>query len=445
MTITHTMHTTSRRIANFMVAAALCLATAVTAHAQAPLTLQEAIQIALDHNISLKLAQGEQKIAYKNYHLGNAGFLPTVDAYLRGEATHPTQPQADTTAQVIPGIELKWTVFNGLAGFYTYQQLGQRHRIAQLQTQQALQTQVAAVIKAYYALVLAQQKQRVLEGALAVAQQVRDMVQQQYQLGQGTQLDYLTAQVQYNTEHAQLLAHEEALHTAQVTLQVLLGKEFSPPLTVVNNIPPPQKLSWDSLSQALEATNPAWLLAQQRRQEAAINVKLQYAKLWPQIDLKLGYQGEKPYVRSQWGKLSQGAHYGVSLRFNLFNALQHYTDIQVARLGVAQAQLRSAAQQQQLQATLKQRFMRYTQQLQRCAMAQQHVQVSQQSAALALEQYQLGKISLLALHKAKQSAQQTALQQLQAAYDAKVAEVALQQLCGTLLLHQKSTLCSYVG
>jgi outer membrane protein TolC len=82
---------------------------------------------------------------------------------------------------------------------------------------------------------------------------------------------------------------------------------------------------------------------------------------------------------------------------------------------------------------LQKHFLHYTQRLKRCELAQQHVQVSQENVAAALTQYRLGCITLLALDKARQNDQETTLKYLQAIYDAKVTEVALQKLGGTLL------------
>ncbi|MEL6152910.1 MAG: TolC family protein, partial [Bacteroidota bacterium] len=108
------------------------------------------------------------------------------------------------------------------------------------------------------------------------------------------------------------------------------------------------------------------------------------------------------------------------------------TAIQVAHIQKDHAQLRLEAKKRQLEAQLKQYYLRYTQHLQRYAMAQHHVQVSEDSVALALAQYQAGRTTLLTLNKAEQDAQKTILQQLQVAYETRLAELELLQLAGIL-------------
>ena len=54
-------------------------------NAQDVLTPQDAVKIALENNYSIKIAKNDKDIAENNSTVGNAGFLPTVDA--SGSAT----------------------------------------------------------------------------------------------------------------------------------------------------------------------------------------------------------------------------------------------------------------------------------------------------------------------------------------------------------------------
>ncbi|HKJ82089.1 MAG TPA: TolC family protein, partial [Ignavibacteriaceae bacterium] len=49
-------------------------------NAQEVLTPQDDVKIALENNYSIKIAKNEKNIAENNSSVGNAGFLPTVDA-----------------------------------------------------------------------------------------------------------------------------------------------------------------------------------------------------------------------------------------------------------------------------------------------------------------------------------------------------------------------------
>ena len=401
--------------------------------AQPLLTLEEVVQTVLKNNFAIQVARNKQKIAAKNHHIGKAGFLPQLDMHLGGQANRQVWPQVVDHTSLSAGFRLTWNIFRGMHSIFTYQHLGKERQISQLQTQQTMEEKVAAAIKGYYSLVLAQQEKHVLESALAVSKEVLQLAQAKYEVGECTQLAYLTAQVQYNDAQAKLLAQEEAITAAKLTLRSLLGRDGPEEFTTVEAIPLPQPLPWEALWEAFTAANPSILVAQKRCEEAALALKLQQANLWPCIDFSLGYSLGSQYQAQTWQATPRAFQYGIGISFNLFHAFQHATAIQEAQIKADNAQLERAAQQVQLAAALKQHFLHYTQQLQCYALFQQHVQVGQENAKVALAQYRLGSITLLALDKARQSAQEATLKCLQTIYEAKVTEVELQRLGGGLL------------
>ncbi len=412
----------------------LLLVEVTSLRAQPLLLLEEVVQRMLANNFDIQIARNKQKIASENHHIGKAGFLPSLDANFGLHKEHPTWPkQHAEEARLSTDVGLRWIVFNGMQRVFAYQQLGKKRQISQLEAQQKIEDKVAEAIIGYYGLVLAQKKKQVLENSLSVSEEVLQLAKARYKIGQCSKLEYLNAQVQHNEEQAKLLSQEEVLTVAKLTLQSLLGKDGPEEFTIVEDIPVPSRLSWEALTQALATANTSIQVAHKHYEDAALAIKLKQADLWPSVDLSLGYSLGSKYHDQHWEATPRGFKYGVSVSFNLFNAFKHSTEIQKAGIEADNAQVDLRAKQLQLAAELKKQFLHYTQQLQRYELAQQHVQVSQENVAVALAQYRLGSSTLLVLDKAKQSAQEAALQCWQVLYDAKVAEVALQKLGGTLL------------
>lgn len=424
----------SQQVFKVVMAGWLCLTAFTPVQAQSLLTLQEALQIAIQNNPDIRMARHAQRIAAQNHHIGQAGFLPTVDAHLRGLGTRHTSPQETHGATVSADLGLQWNLFNGFQSFFRYKQLGERSHISQLQTKQTMAQKAVEVTKSYYGLALALRKQQVIESCLAVSQEVWALTQMRYEIGECTHLDYLTAQVEYQDKQSEQAQQADAVATAQLTLRNLLGGKGPEDFVIEEDIPRPTSLSWEALASALATANPSLLMAQKRCEEATLAIKLQQGQLWPRIDFSVGYDLlSRKYQNHGWEAASQGLQYGVTVTLNLFHAFQHKLAIQEASIQADNAQIHLAAQQTALEARLKQSFERYAQQQQRYELAQQHVQVSQESEVVALEQYRLGRITLLELNQVRQKALETLLKCLQATYDAKVTEIALKQLGGILL------------
>lgn len=414
----------------------LLLLTYIPLQAQSELTLAEVIQHVLANNLDIQTARNKQKIAAQNHHLGNAGFFPTLDTNLGLHKEHLIRSQKPNVevANLSVGLGLQWNVFNGMRSIVTYQHLEQLSQISQLEIQQTIEEKVAETIIRCYTLVLAQQKKHVFNDSIAVAKEVLQLAEAQYALGQSTQLDYLTAQVAYNEEEANLLLQEEECTNARLALCSLLGPAAPKDFAIVEETPsPPKEDHWTARIESLAETNTGMKISQKRYEDARLAIKLEKAKLWPSIDLNIGYTLGRKYQDQRWEAKPQGLTYGISIRFNLFNAFRHATAIQEVGIQADNTQLVLRSQQIQLEAEWEKHFLHYNQQLKRYGLAQQHVQVSQNNVALALKQYRVGLTTLLELNKARQNAQETQLKCLQALYETKITEVALHKLSGTLL------------
>eukprot|EP00540_Astrosyne_radiata_P010852 CAMPEP_0116823052 /NCGR_PEP_ID=MMETSP0418-20121206/622_1 /TAXON_ID=1158023 /ORGANISM="Astrosyne radiata, Strain 13vi08-1A" /LENGTH=425 /DNA_ID=CAMNT_0004451259 /DNA_START=2258 /DNA_END=3535 /DNA_ORIENTATION=+ len=407
----------------------------VPLQAQSLLTLQNVVQHVLAQNIDIQIARNKQKISANNYHIGKAGFLPILDANFGVNKKYPTWPKPKTSEGAVlhTDVELRWTLFDGMRNVFTYQHLGKISQITQLETQQIIEEKVANAMKSYYRLALAQQAKHVLEEGLLVSEEALQLAKAKYEVGQCNQLDYLNAQVQHNEVQAKLSSQDEEQTMARLALHSLMGQEVPDDFKIVEDIPPPSKLTWEMLTKDLTTANTSMRVAKKCCEDAALAIKLQKANLWPNVYFSLGYNTGSKYHTQGWKATPRGFKHGISICFNLFNAFQHHKAIQEAGIQADSAQLGLRAQQLRLEVELKKHFLHYTQQLQLYKLAQQHVQVSQDAVEVALAQYRLGLIALLALDKARQAAQETKLKCLKAHHNTKVTEIILQRLSGTLL------------
>ena len=80
----------------------LSLAFHTTTQAQGLLTVEEAIQIGLENNFDIRIADNKQKIAAHDHTLGHASFLPTIDASL-SEDLDSREPLSSYSSHYLTG------------------------------------------------------------------------------------------------------------------------------------------------------------------------------------------------------------------------------------------------------------------------------------------------------------------------------------------------------
>ena len=131
------------------------------APAQDVLTLNAAIEIGLANNYGINIAKNSLRIAGNNATPGNAGMLPRIDvnaAYAHGysnaKQTTSTGSSLDnpnaSSDLFTAGVNLNWTLFDGLKMFITYDKLKKLEEIGDLGSKIAIENTLAQIMGAYY-------------------------------------------------------------------------------------------------------------------------------------------------------------------------------------------------------------------------------------------------------------------------------------------------------
>ena len=128
--------------------------------AQGVLTLEEAVAIGLENNYGIKLSRNTVEQAENNHSLGNAGFLPVIDATAsRTESIEDSEFQVGGESQVTEGAEssntnaainFNWTLFDGLRMFSSYNRLGELRDLSEMQLDLSQEFLVADISLTYF-------------------------------------------------------------------------------------------------------------------------------------------------------------------------------------------------------------------------------------------------------------------------------------------------------
>ncbi|MEM9417019.1 MAG: TolC family protein [Bacteroidota bacterium] len=391
--------------------------------AQPLLTLEEAMQEVLQNNKILQQARNRRRIDSQENHLIKTAFFPTLTLPSVG-ATWPQSARQHSRNMHYEHIWLKNEI--GLSwrlapsSFFSYQTLRIKDQISELRWQQEVAAQVAAAIKAYYGLVLAQQKQKMEVESLAVAKETLQLTKTKYEVGQETELDYLDAQVTYDQAYATFWRQEETIVRDKRAFCRQLGRDEFAAFDVTEEIPLPEPLDWETLLATYKTTSPVLLLAQKQSKNSINALKIEQAdRLFPSLGLDLTY--------ACWDKQPQ---YRIGLTLDFTNIFQYAINVRKERLEEENQRLALAGKQVDEEEKLRSEFLVYTQQLQDYTLQQRSVQVSQARAEAALEKYRLGSITLLALKRKQEEARRATQQCLEMGYNLKKREVELRRLAG---------------
>ena len=213
----------------FLMTICLCLGLSVVASAQEPLklTLEEALELALSDNPTIKVADLE---------------IERYD-YVRKQALSSLYPQVDVSAQYALALR-RQEMAQGLSfgGKNTFNVAGnvslplfvpsvyRQLKMTRTQMEMAVESaranridMIAAVRAAYYNILLAEQSLSVLEEAALTTDRVVKNTEDLYKNGLAAEYDYITARVQRSNLDPQILQVKNGIEIAKLQLKMYLS------------------------------------------------------------------------------------------------------------------------------------------------------------------------------------------------------------------------------
>lgn len=420
-------------------------ALAQTNLATGKLSLQDAISLALQNNYDIKLINNAVAIAKNNVNLGNAGILPVAAGTFStgGSSQNTVQTQASGTERVTDGarstnmaygVGLDWTVFDGFRMFASYDRLKALEQQGQVNAKAQILTTISDVVTAYYNIAKQQQLVVASDSALDISNLRLKIANNKLEIGRGSKLDVLTAQVDYNTDTSTYLQQQNLLVTYQVGLNQLLARDPNIRFQVDPQIDIDQSLNYMTLTAQATSLNPDLQNAFINKKIADLNLKQVKAARYPQISLNSGYEFNRSTSPTGFNTQfrANGLTYGLTASINIFNGFLQRQNERNAKIEISSAALSVDRVKQDINAQLSTAYQNYGTFLEMVKLERANVEIAKQNLDITLAKYQLGSIAPLELREAQKNAIDANSRYLEIQYQAKLAEIALKELSGTL-------------
>lgn len=416
------------------------------AFSQEILSLEDAIKITLSNNYSISIARNESKISENNSDIGNAGFLPSIDAsgsyvkssndtkqeYFDGRTINRNSAKS---TNLTAGVNLNWTVFDGFEMFAALDMLKEMRRIGEDNLKAEIETNIAGVIETYYNLIREKQVLDVLHQTISISEERVRIAESKKDVGSGSKFDLRQAQVDLNEDRSNLLKEELNYEQLKVNLNQLMGRDVSSDYNVSDTIIVEKNLNIDELKNLTLEKNTTLRIAKKDLNLAEINLRIARAEIFPKISLVGGYnytnsESEAGFIKSN---KNYSLSYGISASLNLFNGLNTRRKIENASIGIESSQLNYNQVKTDIEANLLNTYKKYLNSLQLVQLEEENLNVAQESVDIALEKLKLGNITPLEFRETQRKLIDAKSRLVSAQYDAKAAETELLKISGQLI------------
>lgn len=425
---------------------ALC-ATEIYAQGVATYTLKSCLEKGLVNNYSLQIVRNDEQVAHNNATLANAGYLPTLDLSAGYSGTiDNTETKLRATGEITEEngvfnqtldarIGLNWTIFDGFNIQANYQRLKELERQGETNTRIAIEDLIANLAAEYYNFIQQTIRLKNFRYAVSLSKERLRIVEERYNIGDFSRLDYQQAKVDFNADSAQYMKQQELLHSSRIQLNELMANENvdQPIQTLDSIIDVNGTLNFEELWNATMEVNAQLLKAELSNKLAQLDYKKVCSRDYPYLKLNAGYgySHNKYEIAANSQRTNFGPNFGVTVGFKLFDGNRN-RERKNAKIAVQNARLERIELEQALRADLSNLWQAYQNNLQMLNLERQNLIAAKDNHDIAKERYMLGDLSGIEMREAQKSLLDAEERILAAEYNTKLCEISLLQISGKI-------------
>ena len=416
-------------------------------HAQHLLTLEEAVEITLENNYDIRLSRNTLKEDSLNISPGYDGMLPRVFAQASTNNSIQNISQTRSDGNVIEldnaknnnlsyGVGLDWTIFDGLSMFARYDQLKELEQLGKAQLQSTLLNRVSEVMITYYDLVQQQQQLVALDSTLVISDQRVELADNRYKIGKASKLEVLNAQVDFNTDKTLYIRQKELYINTKIRLNEIMARDSNIDFKVSDEVMIVTNLQLDELERLAANQNPELQAQLINKRISELQLKQIKGNRYPRISATTGYNfsDSESSLGFTTKNNAQGWSYGFAATIDIFNGSNQNRNEKKAKLQIDNTAIAIEQQTQTIKTQLNMAFQTYLTNLSLIDLETSNAEIAKENLNITLAKFKIGTIPTIEFRTAQLNYINASLRLSNAKYQAKLSEVTLKQLAGSLTL-----------
>ena len=414
--------------------------------AQELLTPENAVALAISKNFDIVIAKNEADIAKINNNKATAGMLPRINVTTGDVFNLSNINQKFTTGQEVKknwvpvnsfnaGLNLNWTIFDGLKMFATKDRLAALQSLGEIQLKNQIQEVVAQVLNAYYEVVRQKQQIKALNESAAISVERVSLSQKKLDVGYSDKTPLLQAKVDYSAQQINILKQETVLQQTKVSLNQLLGRDANIEFEVLDTIEVNYVPNLQNIKDTTLAENFSIQSAEKNIEIAKLQHKEINSQRLPSINFNTGYLFTQNNSKAglQLFNRSYGPTVGLNATIPIFNGGMVKKELESSAVNIAIQQIQLDQIKNELDSKILTAYKNFDYATKMLKLNEENVKVAQENVQITLERYRLNQSNSIEIKQAQGSYEDALYNVILARYNAKTAEIELKKLSNDLV------------
>ena len=424
---------------------------------QENLSKEQALTIALEQNFGIKVSRNVTEIVKNNSSVLNSGYLPVVSVsggsnYTGSDAEIAFPGQVDEDGVPIPnrifedqesqrfnaGVNLNYTLFDGLGRKYNYKRLKEQYALSELQLRETIELTILQLFEVYFNIAQLTESNVIFKENLSISKERQKRSEVAFIHGQGNKLAVLNAEVDVTNDSINLIQIKQQLDNSKRDLNLLLNRPIEQVFGVDLNVDFVSSILIESWLETAAENNVELLKQKSNSQINSYDVKISQSGYLPTLGLvgSYGWNLNKSPASAFFpgtNNTSYSVGVGASLSWNLFDGGRTLTRVKNAKLTYENQDLLEQESKLGFSRDIKNSIQNFKNAKEIFNIQKKQVETATYNFDRSRAQYKLGSITAIEFRQAQINLTNAQNQRTIAKYQAKLAELRLIQITGQLL------------
>jgi outer membrane protein len=441
------------RIFKSIVAASLSLLVPALAFPQQPITLSDAVRIALEKNPLRKAAIADVRVAASGVREARAGLLPHImfsemairsndPVFVFGTKLRQQRFSAAdfalnqlNTPTPIGNFSSKfsgqWRLFDSFQNYRSIERARKMNDASREQLERADQELIARVVQSYYGVLLARRHVSVTDDGLKTAKSIEERSRNRVQAGLAVDADLLSAQVLTANREQELIRARNDLSYAEVALAITIGLSTQATLSPADILADRTLPSTDISALERDAIQQRPDVRRLRSEQSAQRQSVSIAKsaFGPRLDAFGSWQTDSHSLGWNGGNNWTA---GVELQIDIFSGGAKLAQLQRERASSDRIAAMRTAFEDQVRLEVRRAYYDHDSAQQQVAVAKAASEQAAESLRILSNRYDAGLATVTDLLRVEEAAHRAQSEYWDAVYRTQTTFANLQLAAGTL-------------
>ena len=425
-----------------------------TLSAQKNLSISEAIEIGLQNNYQIQIAERYEDIAVNNNNWQTAGRYPLVNFHLNSQNgyTNQNNPASFLNGSFVNGglsgnLDASYIIFDGFQVKINKKRLEELEKQGQTNVAIAVENTIRAIMLNYYVAVIQLEALEVLEEVLDLSRDRIDYQLARLEFGQAGSFDIIQSRDAYYSDSTNIIVQKNVVETAFRNLNLAMGEDEQSLVyfltdTLSYDVP---DYVYEDLKERMFTNNNNLESLYIARSLSTVNRELSESDQYPTISINSGanlsgnvlkLNGENPNTMkpfdAAWGN-NFNAYLNLTASYNIYNGNNRKRAIENAKVEELISQVNIEDLKRNLSTQLLNTLETYNNQKQLVSINQARVDNAIQNIEISRERFRNGLITSFEYRDVQLSYIRAYQTQLTSVFDLKSTEIELIQLIGGLV------------